>query len=698
MAYLKFGWTLRPDNFGWTRPKNWFPIFHGDIHEGNILMHFEGESSAIRNLEFKIADFGATKFAKEIPLIDLPRGQTDAVEIEWIHKVLTSVILLTDAEKNGTAEFVKLLNGVWPSWSWFERTADKRMSRTKAQEPTPSPVCPATTIPPTLEELIITNPCTDHLIKEVLPTVDLIISHLEKDPTQKIPLRARSYTEDSRIFLLEPGRQAPVWMREIEGSWKWVMVETDHDSEVKRIIGDVEKEYTPKFTDAIPFLLQCSSGHHTVKFHKAKTTSSRTGRDALDQAVLQAESNHGVPLDYSFGSYLIDAAVGSPPQNVTLLLSTATSDTWVPIKPDDVCTEYPNMCNAQGTFKPDDSTTLKDIGHGYYGGLHGSGAFFEDQLGISDFNLTKVQMAGVKYYSDKSSDDYGDPYGVLGLGSSACEESRLGNCVYQYPNVMDEMRSQGKIKARAYSLFLDPTDDTNTGTLLFGGVDHKKVVGKFVDIPLASMSTPSRHSRRGDSHPKVKELAIHLDSVTFSQWQGNLSHNWTQRIDDHASLAILNADDQGTYLPDSIVDHLADSLGMQYLDIINCDQDFFNKTVSFKFAGLDAEHQVNASNLILPLIPGYPQYGCYLGLFHQSDSHDGHITLGETFLRGSYIVFNLDAQKIQIAVANTTVAADDCDIHDITETSTSAAPNLSMPRSMVGAAVVSVIIGLFTIW
>jgi hypothetical protein len=63
--------------------------------------------------------------------------------------------------------------------------------------------------------------------------------------------------------------------------------------------------------------------------------------------------------------------------------------------------------------------------------------------------------------------------GVIGIGYGLDEASVTSITSVPYPNLIDEMVSQGLIETKAYSLYLDNLEEA-TGSIIFGGVDTDK--------------------------------------------------------------------------------------------------------------------------------------------------------------------------------------------------------------------------------
>jgi hypothetical protein len=73
--------------------------------------------------------------------------------------------------------------------------------------------------------------------------------------------------------------------------------------------------------------------------------------------------------------------------------------------------------------------------------------------------------------------------GVIGIGYGMDEASVTSITSVPYPNLVDQMVSQGLINTKAYSLYLDDLEEA-TGSILFGGVDTDKFM--YVEIPSPS--------------------------------------------------------------------------------------------------------------------------------------------------------------------------------------------------------------------
>lgn len=53
----------------------------------------------------------------------------------------------------------------------------------------------------------------------------------------------------------------------------------------------------------------------------------------------------------------------------------------------------------------------------------------------------------------------------------------------EYPTIVEDMVTQGKINSQAYSLWLDDLEAL-TGSILFGGIDLDKYTGSLITLPI----------------------------------------------------------------------------------------------------------------------------------------------------------------------------------------------------------------------
>ncbi|KAF3940558.1 Candidapepsin-4 [Dactylella cylindrospora] len=234
--------------------------------------------------------------------------------------------------------------------------------------------------------------------------------------------------------------------------------------------------------------------------------------------------------------------------------------------------------------------------------------------------------------------------GILGIGFPANVASE-----YLYPNIIDELVSHGYINSRAYSLYLND-QESNTGSILFGGIDTEKFEGELVGLPI--------QLPKGQTAPR--DFWVALNSVGFISIHGD-----EEPISENINLGvILDSGSSLTYLPNSTVTKIVTKFGgiwSEELEAYSVPCDLSNshdEFVTYQFGGNNGPKiRVSAEELTNYLIDingdlwtnedGNPE--CIFGLQPQPDDHGDIYIFGDTFLRSAYVVHDLDGSKIWMA-------------------------------------------------
>lgn len=149
------------------------------------------------------------------------------------------------------------------------------------------------------------------------------------------------------------------------------------------------------------------------------------------------------------GGYYTDVALGTPPQPVTLILDTGSSDVWVLDSHADLCSSedlqsYYGTCLA--TYDPDESSTYEIVDRDafsiqYLDSSGAEGDYISETFHIANTSIKALQV-GLAESSTINS-------GLLGVGFSANVAAED-----PYPNIVDLFVEQDLIDTAAYSLYL----------------------------------------------------------------------------------------------------------------------------------------------------------------------------------------------------------------------------------------------------
>ncbi|KAK7911307.1 eukaryotic aspartyl protease, partial [Apiospora marii] len=329
-------------------------------------------------------------------------------------------------------------------------------------------------------------------------------------------------------------------------------------------------------------------------------------------------------------AYLAELSVGTSadPQKVDVLLDTGSFELWV--NPDCAKSNVPEFCKGFGQYDPSKSSTSKNLEQGFsiqYGSGSTSGIYYTDDVFISGAKITGQQF-GVANTSDLVW------FGIMGLARGK------GNGFLNYNTVLDSVVAQGFANSRLFSLDLGsqgPPGSVISGEIVFGGVDTNKYAGNLVKVAIDP----------ADSH-----YSVLLTGLTHRPPTAQTAN---PVLNTQASFPVIV--DSGTtlsLLPQALVEALAAQFPGATTDgqggfRVACSYQQQPGTVSFTLA---TSFSPSASNITINL--PYSEFvwnagndNCYLGAWYDA-SVSVHI-LGDTFLRGAYVVFDQDSNALYMA-------------------------------------------------
>ncbi|KAJ4404116.1 hypothetical protein N0V85_004937 [Neurospora sp. IMI 360204] len=376
--------------------------------------------------------------------------------------------------------------------------------------------------------------------------------------------------------------------------------------------------------------------------------------------------------------YLVQAQVGTPPQNFSLLISPTSTDTWVV----DATTEYCSYANfwesdvvqkcVWGSFNKSQSSTYRTANSRYadfdtfaFSGL-AQGTNFTDKLVIGDLTVDNYPMGLVNQANSWM--------GVLGLGyNDSTGTSYYGDGTQgYYPTILDRMVSSGQISTPAYSIWLDNEEGTS-GSLLFGAVDQSRYEGDLLRLSAT------------DPHALSGKFSVSVHSINATRLGTGGDGSQQPLISNDLPLDVtIGMGELISFLPSDLVSQIASLTGATHdttagLYTIPCAADTFDNATLFAFR-LGGEGgpllQVPTSDLIIH--PGVftgqvstdsssssglnlPEGACVFGIQtwdastltgrSSSSSSTNYYNLGNSLLRRSYFVFDLARQELAVAPA-----------------------------------------------
>lgn len=323
-------------------------------------------------------------------------------------------------------------------------------------------------------------------------------------------------------------------------------------------------------------------------------------------------------------SYYADVSLGTPGQNFRLHINTGASDMWVNTANSTLCSTN-NNCGNSGTYSANRSSTYKYVNGAfnisYTDGEGAAGDHATDTLSIGGQVIRDMQF-GIAYTSTARD-------ALLGIGYAANEVQVASFGLAPYENLPQRLVKDGKINSNAYSLWLNDLA-ASSGTILFGGVDTAKYTGRLQSIPIIP------------TQGVYREFNIALTAV---------GQNGTYDLMNNRNIAaLLESGTSLTYLPENITTTLFQRLNARYSSsngaaIVNCTLPSQAGTIDFSFSGVNIS--VPLQQLVIPAGESRGQPVCILGIAPVQGNNV--VTLGDSFLRAAYVVYDLDNNEISLA-------------------------------------------------
>ncbi|OHF03468.1 eukaryotic aspartyl protease [Colletotrichum orchidophilum] len=338
--------------------------------------------------------------------------------------------------------------------------------------------------------------------------------------------------------------------------------------------------------------------------------------------------------------YSTDISIGSPTQEVTVLLDTGSAELWV--NPD--CSTAPSAaqakeCTAAGQYNPAKSRTpaIGPIGARRlnYGDpsdpttqTSAEIAYYTDTITMGAGTIVN-QTFGVVTKSD------GISTGIMGLAPDLKAGFEKG---MPYSLILNTLADQNVIGSRVFSLDLRHSS-SDTGALIYGGLDKGKFIGALQRVPMIA-------GVRGEPRLAATLTAVGMTlpnqpvkSYDFGAGDTNVM------LDSGTTLTRLHPSLARPIFAD--LKAVTDSDGYWYTDcslrtppLANGGSDAY---MTFTFG--QKTIRVPLSDFILDMGPKDGQ--CYVGLVITTDQQ----ILGDSMMQAGYFVFDWDNQAIHMAQA-----------------------------------------------
>lgn len=311
---------------------------------------------------------------------------------------------------------------------------------------------------------------------------------------------------------------------------------------------------------------------------------------------------------------------------------------WVNHATASICSVPDSKCPLFGTYTPENSHTYVPVENSSFAvsfedKTEASGNIATDIINVSGVSIEGIQF-GVAYSSTSA-------LGVIGLGYAAGEQGVREAGAAPYPTFSEQLVNHGLVNLNAYSLYLNDLSSP-TGSMLYGGVDTAKIEGSLVTLPIP----PPNNAY------EFQELWVTLNAASYD---GIRTPNPLRvHLDCGAQFISLPLD-----FAQSVFSSLGAQISVEGRAYVDCALAATPKPFEFEFGSADSPTiiRVPLSSMIFPdqdKVPLTTPENVPLCVLALSFDDDTHVTLGDSFLRSAYAVFDLSNNVISLAQAKYT--------------------------------------------
>lgn len=371
---------------------------------------------------------------------------------------------------------------------------------------------------------------------------------------------------------------------------------------------------------------------------------------------LQKREHLQFHLDYEQDTYFATTLnIGNPPQSITVLFDTGSADTWLMSSSNPFCQSnfdsnpnpdsirYNNTpiggktidCSAIKTFNSAHSSSFQLDNDKRFYIQYEDKTFADGKWAKETFHVNGVAITDVTFgLAEEATTPLG---GVFGIGFERRESvTGYDNAPNKYYNNFPKiLKNENIIDTVAYSLSL--MDDNSS--ILFGSVDKNGYKGDLVTFPMINMYPTAV------SNPATLSLTIQgvgAKQASQCNFETFMSVKYPVLLDSGSTL--ISA-------PSLISDKMAAFVGATWSEadgiyVFECPdkKKLLDTTFTFDFGDIDIG--VGLADLILP--PQDDSNTCAFGILRG----DNEFILGDSFLKSTYVVYDLDNYLISMGKIN----------------------------------------------
>ena len=354
--------------------------------------------------------------------------------------------------------------------------------------------------------------------------------------------------------------------------------------------------------------------------------------------------------------YVVNLTIGTPAKQAILQVDTGSSNLFFQSLDSNFCQAASAGCSNYTSYRPKTSTSAVLVGRDTLNLTYASQTVLADEyletVRFGNASLSALRVGVVDRAVSRDNSNVVAPWGIVGLAPAASDGTGITTKSVAGPTLgfLPALQSSGVAQSQAFSLFFDTPGEiilwlllhrtlsellanssTDTGSVIFGGINSDKFEGNLQVMPL------------------VKESGLYIVNLASMTLGHPVDANKLYIDVSLNPYALFDTGSSLTRAPHSVVQPIYDRLQVKD-SVIDCS--YLNSTEQFTVVlgtkARPASFSVPLSNFIMR-VGGSTE--CLFTIADLGSSYP-NVVFGDEILRSLYVVYDPDDLQLGIAPLN----------------------------------------------